>query len=353
MRDHPTGADFPGDAPETRSSPIPSTLPAPDPSTDVTRSETPAPEAPSGEVPAASVETPAPAAAAAPEVPAGEKPAAAPAAPAVKTFALDEPLALVENGPTWTRGQVIDGLKERHTLQGEADKWKSIFRVDASVAEQTWTPIIEAIQKRPEASGFLDEYLFSDPEKAEYLETCARYYDTQAPEAAAPARQPATAPGDPVLRQKVAALEQRDQQRERIAINERLNRETEYIRATYPFFNEDQGAWDALCGLAQSLNAQDVAKGRTSLEARGLLDALNMQRRTYDARMVHLRDQAAAQAAATNTAPPPEPARVLTPSSASPSGTRSTDTQRARSFKGDGDAAIEDWLTNPPAEFRG
>ena len=232
MEEHPPGSDFPETA-ETRG--VPSNLPAPDPSTDVTRAETPATAAPTdATTPTATAkpgepETTAPAATAPTDTtPQGEKPAPAPTVTSKPTFALDEPLALVESGPTWTRGQVIEGLKERHALQSEAVGWQGLFRVPLDKAKETWEPIIEAIVTRPEALGFLDDYLFSDPAKGQYLEECARYYDTQAPPAAtaAPARTPTAAQiTDPALRARVQYLENRDAQRETLAIKDRLNRE--------------------------------------------------------------------------------------------------------------------------------
>ena len=103
---------------------------------------------------------------------------------------------------------------------------------------------------------------------------------------------------------------------------------------------------------AKTLNAADIAAGKSSLEGRGLLDALEMNRANYDARLVHLRDQAAAHAVATNTAPTPEPVRTLSPNGAAPQATRPADSYRPRSFKGDLDAGVDDWLSNPPSEFR-
>lgn len=347
------------------STPVESKTPA---DLDISDTATPTPEAPAAE-PTPSPDTPGtadvpetPAPAPQPELaPAAEAPATPEAKPAAepekRTYAPDEKFALAD-GQEWTREQIVTALKERVQLEPrakEADEFRQVFGMDAPTAKTQWAPLLKRLTTEPQTVAILDAVLKADPAKVKYLMDSAAYYDSEVGAAQAGAAQPAAPSIDPTVQRELNEMRAFMQRQQQEAATARLNREWSEATTQYPFLLQDNNARDALLALARSLNAEDVANGIPEMQARGLKEAVEMQRGLYEARRI-----ASAAAAAPAQKPVVQPAApaaqaasvpaVLGSPGASPGGSRPTPSTKPKKFDDLGDA-VDDWLQNESKSF--
>lgn len=337
MQEHPADKDFSAAAPSQASDPAaPDAAPAAAPTT---------PEAqvpPSDAKPAPAPQATAPDAAPTVATPDAAQPATA---PQPKTLASDEKIAL-SDGVEWTRSQIVEALKERHTqapLAKEGDSFRKLFGMPFEEAQKAWGPVLQRLATEPSTTAFLDGYL-SDPTKAAYLEKCASHYDQQVSASAAPVAPQAPVAKDPELAREVAELRSWREGEEKKAAQNRLNSEWAQVTQKYPFLAQDahKQLRDDLILTAQALFAQDNSKG--------LLDALELKRPMYEAMQIARSSQ---PAPAPTPAPEPVAAQpaILGSPGASPNGARPAASTRPKTF-GSLDDAVDDWASNPPTEFK-
>lgn len=276
------------------------------------------PDAPPAAVVANVAATPeaAPAAQGAPSAAAAAATSAAPA-PA-PSYDPTEQLHLVSGQEPWTREQVVSALRGRAEdvpLVEDAKAFRALFGADAKTAQAQWTPILERLRSDPTLTTFIDSILGSDVEKVGYLVRSAEFYDASAERAPAAAAAPAPTP-DP----RVTELERYVEAQRKHASQERVNREWATATGRYPFLATDPLAREGLIRLANQLYQEDLSKGISDLEARGIPDALAINGALYDARAIAIQASAAAPAPAAAAATP-VPA-MLGAAGASPNGPR-------------------------------
>ena len=272
-----------------------------------------------------------------------EVPTTAPttAAPSKPSFAPDEKFSLAE-GSEWTRAQIVQALQERVASTQEREQFRTLFGMEAKQAKEVWEPILRRLATEPDTATFLDSYL-QDPARADYLNRCAAFYEEQsgAPAAATAPRSPAAqaTQRDPETQRKIAELEQwKSQQEQREAVS-RVNREWASVTSRYPFLATNDAARKGLVLLAQQLAAQDPSKG--------ILDAVEMNAAMYEAM-----NAAAGARQTTQDVPPPAAVPALVSGQgASPNGSRPARSGRPQKFD-NLDEAVDDWVKNPPPEFR-
>jgi hypothetical protein len=250
-------------------------------------------------------------------------------------YAADEKIALVEGDPEWSRAQIVAALKERQTLlplKTEAEGFKEVFNMSAAEAKQNWAPILEKLADeriRDMAQVVID----SSPEKAEYLKTCADYFDKTAPP---PEMKPAAAavPVDPQLKKEVEELRAWRQQEEERSANARVQSELNEAIRRYPILADDKQLQADLFLTAGAMWRNDNTKT--------LLDALTFKAPMYEA-------MAVARAAKETAHKEPEPVvpASITSGGADPSATRPTQRGRKPQFA-DVDEATEAWLREHP-----
>lgn len=341
LAEHPTN-DF-----DPNAAPAPVTPPIPLDTTDEDETpETPAPEVTppvEGETPETPApETPAPVEGETPVVtpPVAAVPAVvAPVEPVKPVFAPTDEIALAE-GVTWTREQVVAALQERMTLtpfKEQAETFSKIFRMDAKKAEEVWGPVVERITAEPALAKFIDGYM-RDPEKQEYLDQCAAYYDEAVPPVAQPVRAP-VAQLDPTVKRQLDELTAFKAEREREIAVARFNNEVEQVKARYPFVVADPAMFNDLRETARYLYAQDPSKG--------MLDALALKAPLYDAVAIARATQQPLQ----NVTPAAPAVPALPSSGAAPGASRPTPV-RAKKFA-DTDEATAAWLATDHPEFEG
>lgn len=319
----------------------------PQPETPVAETPTTEPVAPTETAPTAAV---VPAAEAKPDAPVATAPEAKPTVetPAKPTYAADEKFGLAD-GVEWTREQIIAGLKERAQFQplaAEAQGYQQLFGMPLEDAKKAWGPILQRLASEQHTVQFLDSYL-SDPKKAEYLNECSKYFDQNNGGAPATAT-PAATTHDPTvteLRNQVTELKTWQAKQLQDAANARASREIQTVTEKYPFLNTDAQARDALFKLAMALHNEDVKNGVPDLEARGILEAVQMNAALYDARLIAERQQLTQPAPAALEVP-----AVLGSQGASPGGSRQI--TRKPESNVDLNEAVEDWLATDSKHFQ-
>ena len=140
-----------------------------------------APTTPKAEVPdaaAKAAEAPAPAA----------SPAPAPVeAPKPKTYAADEKIGLAEN-VEWTRGQVVEALKERVSLQERVPQLETELKTFAQTfgyptakeAAEAWEPALSRLRANVPLAELTDYVIMADnPEFHAYLRQAMDYYKSR------------------------------------------------------------------------------------------------------------------------------------------------------------------------------
>ena len=348
-----------------------------DDKTAVATTETPAPEqpaaveaAPGGEVvPGTTVSPPA-------EAPVAEKPAVTekpadkpeakaptveppkPAAPPEPVrFSLDAKYRFNEGGPEWSGQQIVDGLRERQALipkAQEADVYAEVFEMPAAQAKELWAPNIAWMKQNPQHVQMLAS-IMEDPIKGAYLLDCASYWDSpegkQLRAQAAPQAQPQMSPD---VEARFKQLETQNQQllaaensRKQVLATDRITRELNVAMQRYPFLRDNPSLVQSLLARAWMLNGGD-----DSANSKGVLDALEEQKVLYDSQLAALNQASsiARQAGAPPTpAEPPPP--LLGAAGASPQATQPMRVATPKKFT-TLDDAVDDWVSNPPSQFR-
>ena len=296
--------------------------------------------------PPEAVSAPEPTPTPAPE-PAQPQAAAPTPAPAKPSYDPTEKIGLAE-GVEWTRGQVVEALRERAAsapLAKEAESFRKLFGAEYAQVEQGWKPILERLNREPQTLAFLDRFL-TDPARANYLEECGKFYDQQVqaqPGSQTISSQP-TATTQTELERKVAELTAWRENAVKQQAVERVNREMSVATAKYPFLAEPQYA-QALLLAGSALYDQDLKAGVPEEQRRGIPEALALNAPMYDAMMI-----------ARSNAPPPAaavPAPQLAPVAAGGPAPHGTVRQNGKPQKfADLDEAVQSWADNPPPEFR-
>ena len=283
--------------------------------------ETPA-EPTAGEVPAvqSGEAPPTPQAEVKPEPAKAEKPAAEVKAEPAKPAAIAEPsydpgekIHLLAGSEPWTREQVVLGLQERATLQPkaeEADKFRGLLGGDYADAESRWKPVLEKLAANPQRTQLLEELLGTDdPALLDYMRQSAEFYKTQVPADQRPA-QPTKTAADPSMQrfERVASA------MERQLINNRVQGEWAAINSEYPFVARNDKVRQALIGVASRMFTEDERAGKSPLECRGLIDAMNEQRVFLDTMRIAAANQHTISADVQPQAPPASGAQALLPS---------------------------------------
>lgn len=302
--------------------------------------ETPVAETPPTEVPEAPIAEPQ----TQPEPIAAEPQAAKPAEPVAPvsepaavvptvepkiSYEPGEKIHLLEGSEPWTREQVISGLQERATLEPKAQERDHLLQVlnqpDVASVERTWKPIIEALQADPMRGTVADIVIKADPGLLDYLQRSAQFYnELPADQKAAPAAQPQQPPADP----RIDRMEKLFEMQTRQAIQTRAHTEWETVYQKYPSLRHNEKVRQVLYNAAGQLFTADERGGKSPLECRGLLDAMNDLAPVLEAAEI------VAQRAATpvqQAAPPaiePQPGRgaeaLLGSNGPGPSGARSS-----------------------------
>lgn len=324
----------------------PSESTAPPPSG--TPTETPPAAAPPTAEPQAKVEPQPPQAK--PEAKPVEKPAAA-AAPI--RFSLDAKYKFSDDGPEWTGQQVVDGLRERQQYQvraQEADVYREVFEMPAAQAKELWAPNIAWLRQNPRQVEMIAS-IIDDPQKSAYLLNCSQYWDSpegQQLRAAQPGaqaqQQPAQQPAlNPEVDARIKQLEQAERTRQQSVAMQRVTRDLNVALQRYPYLRDNPHMIEALLQRAKWLN-----NGDDSENAKGILDALDMERDLYDAKLAALNSATviAQEAAAPIPVPP-----LMGSAGAAPQATASTRGQQPKNF-GTLDDAVDEWMKNPPPQFR-
>lgn len=338
----------PAVAPTPAPTPQGETTTPPPPATDVTAATTtPATgDGPQGETPAAVTTAPTPTQ---PKVEA--PPVTQPTAPT--RFDLNAKYEFVEGQPAWTGQQVFDALRDReYTLKpkaAEAESFRETFGMDAEQAKELWAPTIQWMRNNPHQVEMLASAI-DDPQKAQYILDCSRYWDSPEGQSLR-AKAAASAPAAPVavhpdVQKRLDALEAQnktlaaaEETRKKQFFTQRVAREMNTAFERYPFLKDNQALVNDLLATAQWLNGGDDSEN-----SKGILDALEMKKALYDAKLV-----ASQQPPMTAQPPPPPPPAMLGSTGAAPQTVRAD--SKPRTFPS-ADEAVDAWLESPPSEFR-
>jgi len=357
--------------------------PTPDPDVEAAGEVTPeakaeegAPQASASAAPPAEGEAPTtPKAAEVPDAAAKAAEAPAPAAPPApapveapkpKTYAADEKIGLAEN-VEWTRGQVVEALKERVSLQERVPQLETELKTFAQTfgyptakeAAEAWEPALSRLRANVPLAELTDYVIMADnPEFHAYLRQAIDYYN-QETGAAAPAlgsgvrnaapvapAQPATiAQLPPDVQRELAAARQFRERAESQQAIARVQSEIQVATSKYPFLASDAGLMGELLQTGQMLYNMDKAKGVPEEQCRGILHALAAKASIYDAVLVARQQRQ------------PEPAPVAAPSpsllgaqgGAAPAATRQQPKFTPKSS--DLDQITNDWLATESQKF--
>ncbi|MGH7714678.1 MAG: hypothetical protein ACREML_01660, partial [Vulcanimicrobiaceae bacterium] len=240
--------------------------------------------------------------------PIGEKPAAAPATttettttavapqtteqkPATQPVQLDksEKIKLTDDAE-WTREQIVTGLRERKVAQDELTHYRGYFG-DPEFVKKNWLPLLQRFKAEPQKLTFVDAYL-TNPDKAAYLDTCAKHFDENA-------GAPTTVEGSESERQRYAQLSPEDRQMitelrahretsEREAGVSRFNTEMSQCTSRFTILAQDENLRKILCSRAEALYRRD--------QRFGLLHALDEMAPTLEALTIARKAQSEAPA---------------------------------------------------------
>ena len=297
--------------------------------------------------PQAKVETPQP-----PQVKPEEKPAAA---VDPTRFSLDRKYKFAEDGPEWTGQQVVDALRERHQLipkAQEADVYHEVFEMPAAQAKELWAPNIAWLRQNPNQVQMIAS-IMDDPQKAAYMQSCSQYWDSpeglQLRAQAQPQQAQQPAAMSPDVEARFKQLETQNKQlleaensRKMVRARERVTRDLNVALQRYPYLRDNPAMVEALLHRASWINGGD-----DSDNAKGILDALEMEKDLYDAKLHALNGATAiAQEAAAAPVPP-----LMGSAGAAPQASASHRPQQPKKF-GSLDDAVDEWVNNPPPQFR-
>ena len=283
----------------------------------------------------------------------GEPVAAEPRA-AAPTYSRDEKIAIGANADgtpiEWTRGQILDALSNERVLQPkakDADSYRETFGMDAKQATEVWKPILAKLNENKPLQEFIDVVFASEDEGLiTYLSSSLAYY----------AQQVEAGEVQPVVRTKkedqYAKLSPEDRReieetrtwretQTRVASQDRFNRELSTVFQRYPFLATDKALLGELCLTAKMFNEEDVRAGKSQLEGRGLMEALQAKASIYDA------IQIARSMPPRQDEPAPAATAVLGTGGASPGGTRTRPDNRPKKFQ-DAQDGVDDWIATHP-----
>lgn len=269
-------------------------------------------------------------------------------------FSLDNKYKFADDGPEWTGQQVVDALRERHALipkAQEADVYHEVFEMPAAQAKELWAPNIAWLRQNPQQVQMIAS-IIDDPQKAAYMTSCSQYWDSPEgqqlrAQAAPPQQQPAAMSPDVEARFK--QLETQNQQllaaektRKEAVARERVTRDLNIALQRYPYLRDNPAMIESLLHRASWINGGDDGPN-----AKGILDALEMEKDLYDAKLHALNGATAiAQEAAAAPVPP-----LMGSAGAAPQATASQRAQQPKKF-GSLDDAVDEWFNNPPPQFR-
>lgn len=287
-----------------------------------------------------------------------QKPEDKPAAPASVRFALDNKYTFVDNGPEWTGQQIVDGLRERAALvprAQEADVYREVFDMPAAQAKELWAPNIAWLRNNPDQVRMIAS-IIDDPRKSQYIAACSQYWDSpegQQLRAQNPAYASAPAPAmSPEVEARFKQLETQNKQLLEAETSRRTTRATERIQGElnvaferYPYLRDNPAMVQSLLARAYWLNGGD-----DNPNAKGVLDALDMERDLYDSKLAALNAATQIAREAPQAPAPPVPP-LMGAAGAAPQATQNARAARPKAF-GDLDDAVDEWMKNPPAEFR-
>lgn len=281
-----------------------------------------------GEPPAPVVEGETPPAPVVAEKPVVEEKPAEPPAP--KTWAADEKI-VIGAGPDgtpveWTRGQLVEALKDRNEIKPlaeEAKSFKEVFGMPASEAKEVWAPILQRLNDEPALQSFVETVFQSDDAGiVQYLSQCAYHYAAQVAAGAVAPVPRAQPEAKPDLRSKLNPEERAEFDRmkswrekaEMSAAVERVNNEFAEAFRRYPFLATDRALVEELKMTASMLWETDARAGISEDKRRGIPDAVRAKASIYDAMLT-------ARAAAETPPAPPVTATVLGTPGPAPAGT--------------------------------
>lgn len=346
LDDHPEGKGFEEKAPVATAEP--EAPPVEEPPSEVAPGDADVPgttPAPPSEAPAA---TPPPT-----DEPQAKAPAPVekPPVPESVPFSLDAKYVFSEGAPAWTGQQVVDALRERAQalpLAQEAAVFHEVFGMPAAQAKELWEPNLAWMRQNPRQLEMIAS-LIQDQQKASYILNCADYYDT--PEARS-ARGEIEGPqlqmsADVEKRFKQLETENKrlldaENERRKAHYTNRITRELNTAFERYPYLRDNPQMVQALLARAYWINGGDDSEN-----SKGVLDALDMERELYDAKLTALNS---ATAIAHDAAAPPPVPPLMGSAGASPQATQPRVAPN-RKF-GSLDDAVDDWFANPPAQFR-
>lgn len=274
-------------------------------------------------------------------------------------FSLDARYTFAEGAPPWTGQQIVDALRERQTLlpaKTEADTYQEVFGMPAAQAKELWAPNIAWMRQNPRAVEMIAN-MIDDPLKAQYLLDCSTYWDSpegQNLRANNPRFKELQAQQTPKMSPEVEArfkqleaqnkaLQDAENARKKQVYMDRVARDLNVAFERYPYLRDNPDMVKALLARAYWINAGDDSEN-----AKGVIEALEMEKDLYDAKLAAL-DQAK-QIAAGAAAPPETPPPLLGTAGASPQATPGRPVA-AKAFKSLDDA-VDEWMTNPPSQFR-
>jgi hypothetical protein len=283
-----------------------------------------------------------------------EKPVAAPKPAEPIRFSLDAKYRFVDNGPEWSGQQVVDALRERQALiprAQEADVYREVFEMPAAQAKEMWAPNIAWLRQNPESVQVIAS-MIDDPQKAQYIAACSQYWDS--PEGhqlrnanAGPQQQQVSPEIDARFKQLEAQNKQlieAEHSRKSQAMHNRISRELNTAFERYPYLRDNPAMVQALLARAYWINGGDDSEN-----SRGVLDALEMERDLYDSKLTAL--NAASSIARDAATPAPAVPPLMGTAGASPQASVSPRSVRPKQFT-TLDDAVEDWMSNPPSQFR-
>ncbi|MGB8965742.1 MAG: hypothetical protein WCB99_08890 [Candidatus Cybelea sp.] len=289
------------------------------------------------------------------EQPPPSKPETPAAAAAPIPFSLDAKYSFGEGTTPWSGQQVVDGLRERQELiplAQEAATYREVFDMPAAQAKELWVPNLTWMRGNPRQVQMIAS-LMADQEKADYILQVSDYYESpEAREArgAQPAQQPQQLAMSPEVEARFKQLETQNRQlleaetnRRKQHFTERITRELNTAFERYPYLRDNPQMVQALLARAYWINGGDDSEN-----GKGVLDALNMERDLYDAKLSALNTATSIAHEAATPLPPVPP--LMGSGGASPQATQPT--RHSPKKFGTLDDAVDDWVSNPPAQFR-
>lgn len=281
-------------------------------------------------------------------------------------FSLDSQYVFGEGGQPWSGQQVVDGLRERQSLlteretlsarAKEADAYRETFELPAAQAKEIWEPNIRWLRENPPSVQMIAS-IMEDEQKRDYLLTCSNYYEEQRAQGT-PAFQGQRPPQrqqqriDPQLDARMQRIEQSIQQAENARLLQvataQITADLDREAQRYPILREPY-VRDQILTTAQVIKATQDPENRlgTAVSA-----AVERSRPWLDKLAQVAALTSATEIARDAAAPSPVNVPPLMGSAgAAPHATAPIRPVQPKTFASPDDG-LEDWINNPPAEFR-